>query len=274
MTVAAVCMLSSPTAFGDARFEGECGGRWLTKRFKVSRGAFPDQRQFMKLHGRDGNGLDQWEQRFQVFGWSGDGMRWAYCEEGDYGQSATILDRVILRLLTVKGSRTIHMTIDEEMTDTQQASALRRFRPRVLKALTGHKFGGRFGDEVFKTSRFFTKVEVDATANLAPGLRKRPRISFKVGDQSYVAEARLQGKEHIDDVFFPQLTVRVRRSDQKRWKTVLKDRSRSTTLKDCSIVYASLSPDSRRLALLIAEYAYGFEGHRTFYYIGAVTTLP
>lgn len=272
MIAAALCISQSSPALGNAGFEGECGGRWLTERFPVSRGAFPDQRWWKKhLHDKEFGG-SRWEQRFQVLGWSKDGTRWGYCEEGDYGQGATEDYRATLRILTAQRPRTEAMSHQEGMSSKQRASARRRFRGRALKLLAKHKLGGHFGAEALKTAKLFKRFEYSGV-HLAPGLHKRPRIRFTAGDHSYMAEVRLRGKGEVDD-YHSRLIVRVWRSDQKTWKTVIKDKGHPRTLSRCSIVYASLSPDNKHLALLIAGYGFGYEGHRTFRFIGAVTTLP
>ncbi len=210
-----------------------------------------------------------------VWGWSDDGVYWAFAEQGDYSGGALAGEEVHAFVIDA-AKNDFHLKQDGRFTEdrgyedeAQIKKAVAAFKKEFKKKLHALGVRGKMGREVYKKK---TADWVDHDMVIRQyGERK---FSFKHQGNSY--DVALTVKKEGDDAAMSTksgFTVRIRQAGAA-WKTLQADKTPWRTFREHRFVHPSGAPARHTTPLVARAVQTGFEGAQIVHYKGVTGALP
>jgi len=209
-------------------------------------------------------------QSFDIYGWSKDSHYWAYSTAGDYGQGAMYFFQhqyYIYDINNIAKPVVISFSLKEDdegyelLTEDDINNKKLKFTVTSNDEMVHRNIGNSFGIEVFKSKHIFNlKKDV-----YWPELTPNKQIEFEIDGKRYFVNLILEKEENQDVNDFNTNTIILRSSKGNMHNKVVLKKLKKKYF-NASIVYASISPDHKYIAILIAGASSGYEGHVTYEY--------
>lgn len=214
---------------------------------------------------------------YRVLGWSDDSARWGFQEKGDYGCGMLYDPGSGVYVIDAAKNRFVfeHFDTVGELDDQDERRANRIIDRSAREDLARARSLGLNGNQGTVVYRAPKMVWVTYDTNFRQhGTRE---LDFEYQGRSY--EIRLEDSI-LDDP--DQTTMAGKKSKFSlsvrrvggTWHLLQADRSHWRPYLAYRIVYASISPDSKKVAVLIEAVENALEGQKQAYYKGVTGLLP
>lgn len=213
---------------------------------------------------------------YRVLGWSDDSTRWGFQERGDYGSGMVfspgggvyVIDAAANRFVFEHFVGTRDSALDRGEAAVQQAADTAA--SRNLQKAKSLGLRGMSGTVVYKRPKMVW-VNYDSAFKQFGDTR----ITFEHAGHGYAVKLLADVLPDPDSMVGTKskFSIAIRRDDDV-WQTLQADRRQWRPYLAYSIVHASISPDGRKIAILVEVIQNGVEGQKQAFYKGITGLLP
>jgi len=219
-------------------------------------------------------GLTATGTKLVIFGWSGDGKYWAFGEEETF--SAGMAGEAVRYYVIDAAKNDFHKKFEKECSeqtghDTESAmrACINAFAKQAKKKIRALGIRKKHGTEVFRA-----KTAQWVNHDIAIKQHGKKYAKFKHGGKVYT----LKLETDIDDEGMgwatkSKFTLKIR-CGSGPWHTLQADKTKWRHFYQYGIVYASVSPDGKYIAVVIEGITAGFEAVKIPHYRGVTGELP
>lgn len=210
---------------------------------------------------------------YKVIGWTEDSRLWAFSEEGDYGCGMVYSPRVGFYAIDAaknKFSYKFSETVTSEDDDETKANKkIQSWKRDNLEKIRKMGFAGNAGVVLY------AKPKGDWQDNDSTMKQYGEKtVNFKSGPDEYTVKLDDQYKDDATSPWGKRSKFKVSiRKNGGPWKILQEDRSYSREFISCNIIYVSLSPDRKKIAVLVEAIEPGPEGVKNSYFKGITGSL-
>lgn len=211
---------------------------------------------------------------YKVFGWTNDSKLWSFSEEGDYGCGMVYSPMVGFYVIDAAKNNFSYKfnksKVSEEDDNTKADNQIRAWKTQNLKMIQNMGFSGNMGLVLYSKQKGSWQ-DTDSTMKQYG----EKSVTFKLGQDEYTVKLEDHHKDSASSFWGKKskFTISIRKNNEP-WQTLQEDDNYNRDFLLYKIIYISLSPDKKKIALLVEAIEHGLEGTKNSHFKGVTGYLP